>query len=155
MKDTKLNNKQKNFCKNYTNTGNIRESAFKAGYINNPEKHGFNLLNKKEILQEIQENYEQKKRNLIYRACSGYERLAFGSITDAIKLIYTEKPNLNLLETFDLFNISEIKKPKDGSLEIKFFDRLKALEKLQTLDLENKDKQVPFYEALERSIKPG
>ena len=30
----------------------------------------------------------------------------------------------------DLFLVSEIKRPKDGSMEIKFFDRLKALEKL-------------------------
>ena len=29
-----------------------------------------------------------------------------------------------------LFLVSEIKRPKDGSMEIKFFDRLKALEKL-------------------------
>ena len=33
----------------------------------------------------------------------------------------------------DFFNISEIKKKKGGDIEIKFFDRLKALEKLQQL----------------------
>ena len=33
----------------------------------------------------------------------------------------------------DLFNISEIKKKKNGEVEIKFFDRLKALEKLTEL----------------------
>lgn len=33
----------------------------------------------------------------------------------------------------DLFNISEIKRKKGGDIEIKFFDRLKALEKLQQL----------------------
>ena len=33
----------------------------------------------------------------------------------------------------DLFLISDIKKPKGGGLEIKFFDRLKALEKLEDL----------------------
>ena len=30
----------------------------------------------------------------------------------------------------DLFNISEIKRKKGGDIEIKFFDRIKALEKL-------------------------
>ena len=30
----------------------------------------------------------------------------------------------------DLYSVSEIKRPKDGSMEIKFFDPLKALEKL-------------------------
>lgn len=33
----------------------------------------------------------------------------------------------------DFFNISEIKRKKGGDIEIKFFDRLKALEKLQQL----------------------
>ena len=44
----------------------------------------------------------------------------------------------------DLFLVSEIKRPKDGSMEIKFFDRLKALEKL-TDDSEKEDRATPFY----------
>ena len=41
-----------------------------------------------------------------------------------------------MLGQMDLFMISEIKRPKDGAMEIKFFDRLKALEKLETRSLE-------------------
>ncbi|CDD52605.1 terminase small subunit [Ruminococcus sp. CAG:379] len=34
------------------------------------------------------------------------------------------------LSRLDLFNVSEIKKVKGGGLEIKFFDRQKALERM-------------------------
>lgn len=61
---------------------------------------------------------------------AGYYRLAFGGVSDAMQLLYTDKPSAQQLKEMDLFMISEIKKPKDGMLEIKFFDRLKALEKL-------------------------
>jgi len=44
--------------------------------------------------------------------------------------LYLEKPTRKELQEMDLFCISEIKKPKDGSVEIKFFDRLKALQQL-------------------------
>ena len=56
--------------------------------------------------------------------------MAFGGVSDALRLLYTECPTEKELNEMDLFMISEIKKPKDGMLEIKFFDRLKALEKL-------------------------
>ena len=62
------------------------------------------------------------------RVLLGYERLAFGSTSDAFRLLMSEG-ELDV-QTLDLYNVSEIKKPKDGAMEIKFFDRLKALEKL-------------------------
>ena len=53
----------------------------------------------------------------------------------------------------DLFNISEIKKPKDGAMEIKFFDRIKALEKLEQIDSNHTNEKMPFYLALEKSVE--
>ena len=84
-------------------------------------------------------------------ALLGYERLAFGSIADCIQLLYMETPTLQRLEAMDLFMISEIKKPKDGAMEIKFFDRIKALEKLSEAQEDTHEKSLPFYRALERS----
>jgi hypothetical protein len=43
------------------------------------------------------------------------------------------------MESLELFNVSEIKKPKGGGIEIKFFDRLKALEHLEALANGSKD----------------
>lgn len=84
--------------------------------------------------------------------CEGLRRLAFGDITDAIILLYESEENIiNLLPSLDLFNVSEIKRPKGGGMEIKFFDRLKALEKLRELaDYNSEGGTSSFYEALER-----
>ena len=59
---------------------------------------------------------------------------------------------LSLSEAMELLNISEIKMPKSGGIEIKFFDRLKALEKLEEISHSSSgDSALPFYDALERS----
>ena len=63
-------------------------------------------------------------------AAVGYRKLAFGKITDALRLLYAEQPDEGELEGMDLFMVSDIRRNKDGMLEIKFFDRLKALDKL-------------------------
>lgn len=82
----------------------------------------------------------------------GLRRLAFGDITDAIILLYESEDNIiNRLPELDLFNISEIKRPKGGGMEIKFFDRLKALDKLRELAEGTRENgATSFYEALER-----
>ena len=80
--------------------------------------------------------------------CEGLRRLAFGEIKDAVALLFESDENiLASLDSLDLFNVSEIKRPKGGGMEIKFFDRLKALEKLR----EVVSSPASFYEALERS----
>lgn len=85
----------------------------------------------------------------------GYKRLAFGSAADALKLIFREEPPTDEeIEQMDLFNISEIKKPKGGGLEIKFFDRLKPLERLSEMTAnEGENSALPFYEALNNGAK--
>lgn len=87
----------------------------------------------------------------MFKVYSGYERLAFGNIADAIKLLYTEDINDINLDDMDLFNISEIKKIKGGGVEIKFFDRIKALEKLENIRTFSAKEDNSFYSALEHS----
>ena len=88
------------------------------------------------------ERFRCKKRVLL-----GYERLAFGSTTDAFRLLMSETPlDVN---TLDLYNVSEIKKPKDQAMEIKFFDRLKALEYLADASSDT-GQAASLYEALNR-----
>ena len=65
--------------------------------------------------------------------------------------MYTDNPDTGLLETMDLYMISEIKRPKEGALEIKFFDRLKALEKICEVQQNPEETCMPFYKALEKS----
>lgn len=82
----------------------------------------------------------------------GYQKLAFGNIDDAVSLLYMENPSRAELSKMDLFLVSEIKRPKDGSMEIKFFDRLKALEKLESRQEEDNSVQN-LFDAIEQGAK--
>ena len=62
--------------------------------------------------------------------CDGLRRLAFGEITDAVSLLFEpEEKILQKLNTLDLFNVSEIKRPKGGGMEINFLTGLRLLTK--------------------------
>lgn len=148
-----LTQREYKFCNYYVNSGEVKKSAAFAGYKVDPELAGYKLLLRDDINTKIDELYAQKKKNLLYKACRGYEKLAFGSISDAIKLIYSENLSLDAIGRMDLFNVAEIKKPREGTLEIKFFDRFKALEKLQQLDFLNVNQNMSFYDAIESSVK--
>ena len=85
----------------------------------------------------------------------GYRRLAFGDIQSAVKLLYeSDEDVLANLSSYDLFNVSEIKRAKGGGMEIKFFDRLKALERLNELAQKSEKKLTgSIFEALEESAR--
>lgn len=109
----------------------------------NPDKCDENCM-------ECKGRFNCKKRVLL-----GYERLAFGSTADAFKLLMDNTSPEIIAENMNLFNVAEIKKPKDGAMEIKFFDRIKALEHLGDIP-DNEEKAVAFYDVLSdcaRSLK--
>lgn len=149
----KTNKKERLFCRWYCATGNAREAAAKAGFSPNPEQQGLELLSRDYVVDELKRGIEQEKELLKIKALKGLERIAFGSISDAVRLLCSDFPPLLDLEDLDLFLISEIKKPKDGSMEIKFFDRLKALEKLMQESNEGSNYALPFYHALNSAAK--
>ena len=107
---------------------------------------------REDIADEIKRLGKCRTSSLSEIATVGYRRLAFGKISDAVSLLYMENPSREQLEHMDLFLVSEIKRPKDGSMEIKFFDRLKALEKL-TNDSEKEDRAIPFYDAIAKGAE--
>ena len=86
----------------------------------------------------------------------GYRKLAFGTGNDALKLLFfDEQPCWDELARLDIFNISEINRPKGGGMTIKFYDRFEAMRHLVEI---GGLAQVPegvktFYEAIERSIE--
>lgn len=126
-----ISGKERLFCTYYSLNRNPREAAAKSGYVF-PEKSALRLLRKKEIRSYLDELDKQRRSNNTDIA-RGFERLAFGCVSDAMKLLFTEGEKAEDLEQMDFFNISEIKKKKGGDIEIKFFDRIKALEKLSLL----------------------
>ncbi len=72
-----------------------------------------------------------KKKTDAQLVAEGLRKLAFGDINDAVRLAFSEElPSPQELEGMNLLNISEIKRVKGGGVEIKIFDRLKALERL-------------------------
>ncbi len=148
--------KEKLFCKYYAKIQNHKEAAIKTGYNPNiADKTGINLLAKKNIQTNINKIInEDKKTNLAQKAIIGLERLAFGSIIDPIKLLFCETvKDIENLPEMDLFNISEIKKIKGGGFEIKFFDRIKALEKITEISqlICNNSNAADFFEAIKQS----
>lgn len=85
-------------------------------------------------------------------AKEGYRRLAFGSCADAFKLVFRETPPTEAeIEAMDLFCVSGVKQSKNGGVELSFFDRFEALERLAELErLESGGAEAvpPFYSAL-------
>lgn len=152
MEKRKLTKKEKTFCYLYTNTGDMCKAAVKAGFETNPEQAAFLLLQKDEVKEEINKNRNEYKRQLSHLALKGYERLAFGNISDAVRLLYAPQLDDLQLEKMDLFCVSEIKK-KDDLVEIKFFNRLNAMEKLLQAEEEEVQTSVPFYQALKQGVE--
>ena len=148
----KLTPKEQLFCLYFSQDRNGRQAAAKAGY-RTPQKASVRLLSRKEIREAIAEN-ENKACADAAEVLAGYRKLAFGSGADALRLLFAGTPPDDF-DALDLFNIAEIKKPKDGALEIKFFDRLKALEHLETASgaLSGADSAQCFYDALLRSAE--
>lgn len=140
-----LTAKEMDFCRYYAACRNHREAAARAGYAF-PDKSGLRLLEKEGILNEI-ETISENSRRLI-EAADGFRRIAFGSVVDAVRLaINGVLPDD--VENLDLFMISEIKLPKNGGIEIKFFDRIKALEALASLvNVAGREDTAPFIDAI-------
>lgn len=76
-------------------------------------------------------------------------------MTDAFRLLgaYHREEPIDL-ETLDLYNVAEIRDNGKG-LEIKFIDRMKALDALLQLEKDACEEAgaKPLYEALERSAR--
>ncbi len=81
----------------------------------------------------------------------GLRQLAFGDISDVIRLLYA-LPEEQQLKDMDFFNISELKRGKDGVWEIKFYDRMAALECLERVQ-NSREEIAPLYQALKESCR--
>ena len=126
-----LPKKKSAFCAHLVSTVDPVLAAKRAGYTKNPVRAADRLMAEPEVLEEVRRIASERESALSALCGAGYSRLAFGSVADAVSLLFMDDPTPEQLREMDLFLVSEIKKPKDGMLEIKFADRLKALEKLE------------------------
>lgn len=130
MPDSDIKQKRKKFCCSYVLLGNVREAAISAGFpADTALMDGVECLESAECKRLI-----SKLRLLLADSgsvISGLKRLAFGSCSDAVYLVFADElPPAEVISGLDLFNVSEIKRVKGGGVEVKLFDRQKALEKL-------------------------
>ena len=117
------------------------ETAVKLGVPPKDAKtEGARLLADKRVRKEISRLDDSGGSTLADVRC-GLSRLAFGQVNDAAALVFAEQPDPEQIAQADLFNVSEIKRIKGGGVEVKFFDRQKALEKLFELDSELRGQQ--------------
>ena len=150
----KLNGKEKLFCAYFASQRNAKEAAVKAGYKHNPEYSAVKLLRRENVRGEIL-SLSQMDGEMDGEVLAGYKRLAFGNVTDAVGLLFMpeELGKYDLMD-MDFFNVSDIKRAKGGGMEIKFFDRQKALDALHQLEkTTRRPGALPFYQALENSAK--
>ncbi len=150
--EKKLKPKEKLFCIFYCQSRSPRLAAANAGYGIFTKTIAAKLISRTDIQSEI-EKLDSCMPVTSGEIISGYRKIAFGCAADAFKLALSDEPvKADEIETLDLTNVSEIKRPKGGGLEIKFFDRLKALEKLSEISQAGgTDDLMPFYDAIERS----
>lgn len=155
MPDKLLKSKRDAFCCWYVLLGNAFEAAERAGF---PKETAISDAVKCLRSQECRQNIASLRELLSDsgNVAAGLKRLAFGSCTDAVYLVFADElPPPSVIEGLDLFNVSEIKRVKGGGVEVKLFDRLKALEKL--FELENsftdRDKAAELIMALTTSAE--
>ncbi len=151
MKKEALNEKEKLFCRYYAEHRTPREAAALAGY-KNPEKSGRQLTSQSRIL-----DYSKKLSTLpprMQEVADGLRRIAFGNITDVIKLVTAENIGDIDPEGLDLIMISELKMPRGGGIEVKLQDRVKALERLQQIAANTaEESQSSFFGALSKTAQ--
>ena len=142
------------FCWYLACCGNAAEAAASAGY-EKPNEAAVKLLMRPEIRRECKSAAAGLK-DLSPFALKGLERLAFGNTADALRLLfYDESDSPESLSKLDLFCVSEIRKPKGGGLEVKLYDRQKALEALLTHGGIEENGAYSLYNALEKAAGDG
>ena len=144
--------RKERFCLFYHRTGNAKEAALAAGYPpRSAERTALSLLEENRVkkrLAALAAGESSAERELLL---AGVRRLAFGSVNDAVRFCLDRESLVpGDLQKLDLFCLSELK-VTDKGLEMKFFDRLKALTLLRELCGGTAEaERSSFYDALER-----
>lgn len=101
----------------------------------------------------VRKRKKDPREELREAVAEGYRRLAFGPVGDAVRLMMAEEGTALDYGALDLFNLAEIKRGK-GTVELKFVDRLEALDRLAQLCREEYGGgDNAFYQALSQGAK--
>ena len=83
------------------------------------------------------------------------KKLSEASPNDAVKLLFLGQEDMSAVDGLDLSLLSEIKRSPNGTVELKFVDRvaiLKALAELQNAE-HSENGNAGFYAALDRAAE--
>ena len=83
-------------------------------------------------------------------------RLASSSPNDAVKLLFLDAEDISAIEGLDLSLLSEVKRSPNGTVELKFVDRLAVLRELgamQKAAAGENETGASFYTALDKAAK--
>ena len=151
-----LSKKEQLFCRCMALLGNQAEAAVQAGYP--PQKAAATaaaLCGRPAIRREIAAwRRREAEKEAAALALAGLKRMAFSAANDAVRPVCGENPpEAGEMAGLDLFCVSEMKRTRDGNLEVRFFDRAKALEALLAWGekADNAVQNQSFYAALEKS----
>ena len=153
----KMDKRRYDFCCQYALSDNAEEAAVKAGFPKSTAMtNAADCLsdnNCRELIADM-----TNMLSLTSAVKAGLRRLAFGECSDAVTLAFADElPPPEIIREMDLFNVSEIKRMNGGGVEIRFFDRLKALEKLYELEMSENGSNTAagLIEALTTSAQGG
>ena len=138
------------FARMFVRLRNASETAVRLGIpASKAKQEGARMLSMPSVKRAVKRLDKADEQTLAY-VKSGLSRLAFGQVNDAAALVFAEQPDAQQIANADLFNVSELKRVKGGGVEVKFFDRQKALEKLYELDgeLRGQAKAEDFMKAI-------
>ncbi|MCQ2490289.1 MAG: terminase small subunit [Ruminococcus sp.] len=145
-----LRKKRRQFCCLYAALGDPVTAAVQAGFSRDEAlAAAMELLRSPVSRKSIKEH--RKLLDGSGSVLAGLRRLAFGSCNDAVRLAFSDElPPQDVLDRLDLYNVSEIKRVRGGGVEVKVFDRIKALEKL--CELERAESESDRAEALIKAL---
>ena len=128
-----MKKREKEFCRLTVVTGNPQTAARRAGY-RHPDEVWPELVTRPDIAAEIRQVAREVSK--VFRdtlLCSVF-RMMTAENNDALRLLYHEQMSDEEIAGMNLSGVAEIKRTKDKSVEIKFFDRIKALDRLSELN---------------------
>lgn len=103
----------------------------------------------------VEGGFDVKKNEKPFDAEALLEKLALSSPNDAVKLLFMSEEELNAVEGLDLTLLNEIKRGSNGTVELKFLNKLDIISELTELKNAGRDEadSSSFYAALDKSAK--
>lgn len=144
----KLTNGEKNFCRLYAGSGDVRFAAKEAG-LKDPERAQA-LLFRDEVIDETVRLLKKQREMMLLLCENVMMKIVASPAEDALRLARGE---IAFSDTAELRGVSEYKCTDKGA-EVRFFDKVKAFEKLcDLIELEGDSSESGLLSALTLGAK--